>query len=144
MPKERTVVGFSLIELMVVIAVVGILAAVALPSYQDYLARGRRADAETVLMEAAQFMERFYTEKNTYAGAVLPMEKAPKDGTTAYYDVGFEGEDPGDANPDATSYVIEAIPVSTGPMASDDCGTLTYSNTGVKGSDDDLEKCWRQ
>ena len=81
--------GFSLIELLIVIAIIGILAGIAYPNYQEYVARARRADAKTVLLENAQFLERFYTQNGTYVGAALPVTEAPKDGTTKYYDVGF-------------------------------------------------------
>ena len=63
--------GFTLIELMVVLAVAAILSAVALPSYQGQVAKGRRADGKQALVELAHKLERFYTERGTFAGATL-------------------------------------------------------------------------
>lgn len=58
--------GFTLIELMIVVAIVAILSAVAYPSYKEYIAKGRRAEMKTVLLSAQQWMERFYTENYRY------------------------------------------------------------------------------
>ena len=58
--------GFTLMELMIVVAIIGILAGIAYPTYQDSVRKSRRADAEAVLLELAQWMERFYTENNRY------------------------------------------------------------------------------
>ena len=87
--------GFTLIEVMIVVAIVAILGAVALPSYQQYVERSRRADAKAVLLEATQFMERVFTERGAYnkktdgatatslaeIGFPSSLTSAPKDGT---------------------------------------------------------------
>lgn len=135
--------GFTLIELMIVIVVIGILAAIAYPSYQDYVRKARRADAQTALLELAQFMERHYTANGKYlteanAAPDLPFAEAPKDGTSKYYDLSFAD------TPTANSYTLRAVP--KGAMASDTCGTLTLSNTGAKGqaAGASLAACWRR
>lgn len=128
--------GFSLVELMVVMAIIGILASIAYPSYLDYLARARRADAKAVLMETAQFMERYYTQNGTYVGAALPYAEAPKDGTTKYYDIAAAGVT-------ATAFTLEAVP--KGSMAADSCGTLTINQAGQKGNSGGTKgaaQCW--
>ena len=103
--------GFTLIELMIAVAVVGILAAIAYPSYQEHVRKARRADAQTALLELAQFMERHYTANGRYlttAGAapVLPFDAAPKDGATKYYNI---DSDPSGSNKqsDLTAKVTE-------------------------------------
>ena len=75
--------GFTLIELMITVAVVAILAAIAYPSYTGYVQRARRTDAKTVLLEAAQFMERVYTERGAY------NKKADGSAATTLSDVGM-------------------------------------------------------
>ncbi|WP_408099855.1 type IV pilin protein [Stutzerimonas sp. VN223-3] len=137
--------GFTLIELMIVVAIIGIIAAIAYPSYQEYVRAAKRADAETALMELAHFMERNYTgsgryDKNSAGTAVaLPFSQAPKDGGTKAYDIGFA-----EGSPSATAYVLQAAP--TGSMANDKCGTLTLSNTGAKGQKDGMTsaQCWKR
>ena len=63
--------GFTLIELMITVAVIAILAAIAFPSYQDSLRKSRRTDAKNALTQAMANMERYYTENNTYATAAI-------------------------------------------------------------------------
>jgi type IV pilus assembly protein PilE len=135
--------GFTLIELMIVVVVIGILAAIAYPSYQEHVRKARRADAQTALLELAQFMERHYTANGKYltsanAAPTLPFSEAPKDGTGKYYDLSFASA------PTASSYTLRAVP--KGAMASDSCGTLTLSNTGAKGqaTGASLATCWRR
>ena len=135
--------GFTLIEMMSVVVIIGILAAIAYPSFDDYVRKARRVDAETALTELAQFMERYYTANGKYltaanAAPVLPFTESPKDGTSKYYDLGFSG------TPTAYAYTLQAVP--KGPMANDTCGTLTLSNTGAKGqaAGATLAACWRR
>lgn len=134
-----------MIELMIVVAIVGILAAIAYPNYQEHVRKTRRADAQTALMELSQFMERHYTANGKYltaanAAPVLPFAEAPKDGATKYYDLRF----PAGTAPTATAYTLEAAP--KGAMANDVCGTLTLTNTGAKSqaTGQTLATCWRR
>ena len=134
--------GFTLIEMMIVVVVVSILAAIAYPSYQDYVRRAKRADAQSALLELAQFMERHYTANGTYlngnAAPALPFTEAPKDGSNKNYDLSFA------AKPTASGYTLQAVP--RGSMVGDNCGTLTLTNTGAKGqaAGATLAECWRR
>lgn len=141
---RKSSAGFTLIEVMIVVAIVGILAAVAYPSYQEHVRKAKRADAQTALMELSQFMERYYTSNGRYVDSdgdapELPFDEAPKDGGSKSYDLAFV-----ENSPTANSYELEAIP--TGSMANDKCGTLTLANTGAKGQDAGatLAECWRR
>jgi len=130
MKKNR---GFTLIELMVVVTIIGILAAIAMPTYQEHVRSGKRAQAKADLSEIAQFMERFYTENNTYAGATRPFSQSPRETTSPKnYDISWVG------TPDASTYRLQAVP--TGGMTGDRCGTLTLNQAGAKGATS--SDCW--
>jgi len=140
--KQR---GFTLIELMIVVAVVAILAMIAYPSYNDYIMRARRTDAKSALTTAAQAMEKFYTERMTYNGAVIGTV-APAVSEGGFYTIAFDTA-PGsgtacsgttDTNANATAFRLCATP--TGAQASDSCGILSLSSTGVKTPT--TNRCW--
>jgi type IV pilus assembly protein PilE len=135
--------GFTLIEAMIVVAIISILAAVAYPSYAQHVARGKRADAKAALLEMAQWMERQYTVTSTYntlgdgtaiTASKLPVKQSPRSGA-ATYDISFAA-----GEPTASTFVLQAVP--TGSMAGDACGTLTLNNTGARGSAGTAANCW--
>ena len=117
--------GFTLVELMITVAIVAILAAIALPSYQDSVRKTRRATAQADLMELASFMERFFTENNKYHenNAVTPVAVSPPFVDTAFYTYSLPVKT-------ATSFTLRATP--SGTQTSDDCGTMSLSQTGQR------------
>jgi type IV pilus assembly protein PilE len=113
--------GFTLIELMIAVAIIGILASIAIPAYQQYVLRANRADAQAILMETAQFMERYFTTNNSYADAALLSGQSPKTGT-AKYTISFSSQSD-------TAYTLQAAP--QGSQTADSCGTLSVDQTGA-------------
>ncbi|AYQ30121.1 MULTISPECIES: type IV pilin protein [unclassified Polaromonas] len=149
--------GFTLIEIMIVVAIVGLLAAIALPSYQSYIARGNRAAARVALSQAAQYMQRFYAANDRYDAdrtgtqtiwATMPptFMKAPADGT-ALYEISNTGTNPSTAT--ASTFTLIMRPVSTASMVNDKCGGFTLTQAGVKGITAAaptaalIAECWR-
>lgn len=123
--------GFTLIELMIAVAIVGILAVIATPAYTDYVNRARRTDGHSALMTLSVQMEHYYSGNATYVGASTPE------------DVGVSSTSPDGhytlsiGNLSATTYTLSAAP--QGQQTADTCGTLTLTHTGVRGPSDD---CW--
>lgn len=133
--------GFTLLELMVVVAIIGILVGIAVPTYQDSVRKSRRGQAKADLAEAAQAMERYYTMRSTYVGADLATigapTKSPKDGETAQYTISLNGA------PTASTFSLQAVPSASTGQSKDKCGTLGITNTGVKTPNDaSLKECW--
>ena len=136
--------GFTLIELMVVLTVIGVLSAIAYPSYAEYLLRGHRAEAKGQLLEAAQFMQRFYAVHDRYdrqrdgAAVALPagLQQAPARGSARYNIVV--------STVSMTTYTLEARPV--GSFSGDPCGVLVLNGLGqrdVRAGTRASAECWK-
>jgi len=129
---RRKAAGFTLIELMIVVAVVAILAAIAWPSYQEYVRRGQRAEARAAVLKAEGWLERFYTENNRYSNnaannansafstlfATVPTGSAAG---AARYTVAL--------TVDATTYTVTVAPANG--MVGDACGSYVKTSTGT-------------
>ena len=132
--------GFTLIELMIVVAIIAILAAIAYPSYINYITKTHRVAAEGCLSESANFMERFYTTNLTYKTAVLPQfDCASTQQTGNYYTYDLPA-----SSLSASAYVVRAVPINSQLTRDTLCGTLTLNQTGARtdSGTGTVDQCW--
>jgi type IV pilus assembly protein PilE len=143
---RRATRGFTLIELMIVLAIISILSAIAYPSYMAYILRSHRTDATRALMQASAKLEQFYSQNQSYnqdasAGtpyntdnngltllAALNLPIKPTDGSTTegYYRLSVSALA-------ATSYTLKAIPLGT-QQKDTECGTFSLDSLGTRGA----------
>jgi len=153
--KQR---GFTLMELMMVVAIIGILAAIAIPSYQESVRKSRRAEARAQLLEVAQYMQRFYSQNDSFAATkdgtavAVPSDLARVPRTAASgaqsYTISFSAPATGASNPGLASFKIQAVRQSGGPVDGDKFGDFTLGNTGLRGvlnasTGNTAADCWK-
>lgn len=128
--------GFTLIELMITVAIVAILAAIAYPSYAEHIAKGRRADARARMMAAQQWMERYYTERYSYASAGETTKNTDFDAQTSFVTSPPAGEGAAmytlSVVVAGTDYTLTATRQAGSAMEHDACGNLTLTKDGTK------------
>ena len=147
--------GFTLIEIMIVVAILGIISSIALPSYVEYVRKGKRADAKVELLRIAQMQESYFVENLSYAKDLTTSTGGLGLGTTVLseqeeYAITISSENSagaacsGLAANACSAFTLTATP--QGGQASDTkCKNLTFSNTGVKGisGTDTVKNCWK-
>jgi len=140
----KTVNGFTLIEILIVVAILGVLASIALPAYQDSVRRSNRAEAKGELLIVAGDQERFFSSNNSYSTDATPLvTETPVNLTTRTTENGFYSITvaAGGTGAITTSFVATATP--QGDQANDACTTLTISSTGVRGATGGtVDECW--
>jgi type IV pilus assembly protein PilE len=129
--------GFTFLEILFALTVVAILAMISIPVYNSHIAKARRTQARMQLVQAAQFMQRYYSINDSYR-----QDRAGNHVTTQMPRILLQSPSEGVASyvlriPEAdltdSGYLLHMVPVATGAMASDKCGTFTLSATGARG-----------
>lgn len=122
--------GFTLIEIVITVLVVAILAAIALPAYQDQVRKSRRAEAKSHMLQMTQCMERFNTSNSTYVGGPALCQAPPNN----FYNLAY-------INVTRTTFGIDAVPQAG--QANDRCGQLGINQAGAKTSEGTAaDQCW--
>jgi type IV pilus assembly protein PilE len=134
--------GFSLLEVMVALVIVGILAAVAFPAYQDSVTKTRRAEGQAALLDLQNRMERYFIDNNSYADANIGGGDADEILSSAATENGWYNLQ---ISSTATTYTLSAVPQGAHATNDTKCGTLSITNLGVKsesGTATDAKDCW--
>lgn len=130
--------GFTLIEMMVVVAIMGILYSVALPAYSQYVQDGRRADIQQEMLQQVAHLERQYTRLGGYPDtSVIP--------TTDYYSFSYAPSVAAAATPgienDSRTFLLTAIPKSNSSQSNDKCGSMSINHQGLTTAN--VSQCWK-
>jgi len=134
--------GMTLVELMVVVAIVGTLTAIGYPAYTSYTAVAKRADAISALSTISLRLEEYYLNNDGYTSATVSGLYGSATSEKDLYDLSISGAD-GTGLPDNFSYLLTATPKS--PHTDSDCGNLTLNSLGVKGSSAGVPAdCWKK
>jgi len=145
---RRHVAGVTLMELLIVVAIVGILGALAYPSYRQYIIRSNRAIAKAALLQVADRQERFFADSKQYAANLTGLRYATdgfmvnNDGNVVaatspdrLYDISL-------TNTSATTFTVNAAPLLMQASGDAVCGTLTLTHTGLRSQTGTSTDCW--
>jgi type IV pilus assembly protein PilE len=145
----RKSIGFTLVEVMIVVAIIGILAGVAYPSYLEQVRKSNRSDAKIALSDVAQRLQRCFTAHSTYkpttAGTCDVVDQVTSaagiTSTEGFYVVKLDS-----ADHQVATYLLKATPIAGQRQAQDKCTLFTLNQAGVKkaykGSTDITDECW--
>ena len=139
--SSTSIKGFTLIEVMIVVVIIAILAAIAYPSYQDTITKNRRADGQIALTNAAARLERYFTENNNYGNTIdnIGGTSGKLASPEGYYSLSL-------ANPcgNTSCFTLTAAPQGAQKTNDTDCGDLTLTYAGVKGRSGSvpINDCW--
>lgn len=128
--KNKLQSGFTLVEILIVIAILGILNAIAMPSYSSYIQQSRRADIQQVILQQAAVLERQYTRVGGYPETYTFPD-------SEFYLLSYQS-DAASGESDGSQYYIQAKPIAS--QSDDSCGKLGLDQTGTKHSED--VGCW--
>lgn len=136
----RSSKGFTLIEVMIVVAIVGILAAIAYPSYQEYVLRSGRSEGQALLNDAAARQDRYFAQNHSYVTGAEEFAKLglPSDlSSTGKYQLTLDVGEDADGG-----YLLTVAPAGA-QVGDTACGSLTLNAVGVRGAGGDVSTCWR-
>ena len=135
--------GFTLIEILIVVAIIGLLVGIALPAYQGSVLRSGRAEAKNELLQVASDQERFFSSNNTYSTDPIPLDGAvdtTRVTQNSLYSIAVAACAGG-----AITNCFVATATAQNTQTDDDCTTLTFSSTGVRGATGaSTDECWQR
>jgi type IV pilus assembly protein PilE len=137
--SERFSRGFTLIEVMIVVAIVAILSSVAYPSYQEYVRRGARAEARAAMLKMSQYQERNFSDRGAYVAVTSSTTDEP------WASLNFSGATKAARKYDITVNSANGTVTATAANGFSDavCSPLTLTSQGVKGAAGDVATCWK-